>query len=47
MTMFKGRKRIFAEEPPAQEYSVHPRLQLGQILPGMCRTHEAYQGRPA
>ena len=24
-----------------------PRLQPGQILPGMCRTHEAYQGRPA
>ena len=27
--------------------AVHPRLQPGQILPGMCRTHEAYQGRPA
>ena len=24
-----------------------PRFQPGQILPGMCRTHEAYQGRPA
>ena len=27
--------------------AVHPRLQPGQILHGMCRTHEAYQGRPA
>lgn len=24
-----------------------PRLQPGQILPGMCRAHEAYQGPPA
>ena len=27
--------------------AVHPRLQPGQILPGMCRTDEVYQGRPA
>ncbi len=27
--------------------AVHPRLQPGQILPGMCWTHEAYQGGPA
>ena len=27
--------------------AVHPRLQPGQILPGMCRTHEAGQRRKA
>ena len=32
---------------PRLRGAVHPRLQPGQILPGMCRAHEAYQGRPA
>lgn len=52
----KRQKRIIAEEsvPPDEceemrrmRGAVYPWFQPGQILPGMCRTHEADQRRKA